>query len=105
MYVKFKKEIIEFSDELSQKLNLKAGKNIFLFRLKGTNTFGFMLAHKEQAKAMSCVTVRRSVNGRFYINPTDPSAAYISVAMRIKSKKIKVREEPLKETRMYIFEK
>lgn len=81
---------IFLSKELIKAAKLEKGSNIFMFKIKGEETFGFHKADEEQAKHIICSKVKaRRRDGRLYVEPYDTPVGYIKAVMRLSYKQRK----------------
>jgi hypothetical protein len=90
MNVLLTRQRIFFSPELIKTAKLEKGAYIFMFKIKGENTFGFHKADREQAKHIICTEVKaRKIDGKLYCEPYETPVGFIKASMRLSFKQRK----------------
>lgn len=108
MKATFKDGSIYLSDKLAKEAKIRKGSSIFLFGIKGMNTFGF---HKgsigmERSGVLLC-PVRNTPTGKLYITPIAPPVDLITATMRLPNNRrvtVRVKKSKVKEMDIFIFD-
>lgn len=118
MKVTFKDRSIYLSDELAKEAKIRKGSSIFLFGIKGRNTFGFHKGSKAMERSgILLYPVRNTPTGKLYVTPTAPPVDLITATMRLPNnrkvtvrvkksqiKKPQVKKSKVKEMDIFIFD-
>lgn len=96
---------IELSCELVNKMDVKRGDYLLIYKEAGTFDFGFLKLHGEDAKAIDGAKIKKR-KGVLYINPTTPPLDYIFAAYRVsKTLTLDIEEKKVKEDPLFLWKR
>lgn len=84
MKATFKDRSIYLSNELAKEAKIRKGSSIFLFGIKGRNTYGFHKGSKDMERSgILLCPVRNTPTGKLYVTPMAPPVDLITATMRL----------------------